>query len=299
MKPISTDPPDKINKKYVGAHVSISGGIEFAPLNAAKIGARAFALFLKNQRQWHAKDYDQNGIEAFKKNCAEHHFHPQHILAHSSYLINLGHPESEGYEKSKSAFLDEIKRCEQLGLLYINVHPGTHLKKITPRECMSRIASAINWTLEQSEQSKGVSVIIENTAGQGSWVGQSFEELAEIIDGVKDKSRVGVCLDTCHLHAAGYDLSSEAAFSETMRQFNLVVGDRYLKGIHLNDAKSTQGSHLDRHHNLGKGEIGIKIFKLIMNDSRFDNIPLILETPDDSLWSNEIKKLYSFVTDKL
>jgi len=278
--------------KYVGAHVSTAGGVENAPLNAQKIGAKAFALFTKNQRQWKAKPLTDKNIDLFKQNCATAGFAPEHILPHDSYLINLGHPEEAGLEKSRAAFLDEMQRCEQLGLQYLNFHPGSHLKKIAPDACLARIAESINLALDQTN---GVTAVIENTAGQGTNMGFRFEHLGAMIDGVNDKSRVGVCLDTCHTYASGYDIKTAAGFDRIMAEFDQVVGIEYLRAMHLNDSKKDHGSRVDRHNSLGKGTLGLEPFKFIMNDPRFDNIPLIMETPDDSLWAKEIKMLYGFV----
>ena len=278
--------------KYVGAHVSAAGGVENTPFNAAEIGARAFALFTKNQRQWRAKPLTAKNIDLFKQNCADAGFSPEHILPHDSYLINLGHPETAGLEKSRAAFLDEMQRCEQLGLQYLNFHPGSHLKKIEPDNCLARIAESINLALDQTD---GVTAVIENTAGQGTNMGFRFEHLAAMIDGVEDKSRVGVCLDTCHTYSAGYDIKTPADFDAVMNEFDKVVGLKYLRAMHLNDSKKDHGSRVDRHHSLGKGTLGLEPFKFIMNDPRFDNIPLVMETPDDSLWAEEIKLLYGFV----
>jgi deoxyribonuclease-4 len=277
--------------KYIGAHVSTSGGVENAPLNAAAIGADAFALFTKNQRQWVAKPLTDESIEAFKTNCAEHGFQAAHILPHDSYLINLGHPEAEKLEKSRTAFLDEMQRCEQLGLDRLNFHPGSHLKQVSESECLTTIAESINWTLEQTA---GVTAVIENTAGQGSNLGYRFEHLAEIIDQVKDKTRVGVCLDTCHSFAAGYDLSTEEWCGKVFEEFDQTVGFEYLRGMHLNDSKKELGSRVDRHHSLGEGVLGLEVFKFIMNDARFDDIPMILETINDDIWAEEIKLLRSY-----
>lgn len=276
--------------KYVGAHVSISGGVENAPLNAKAIGATAFGLFTKNQRQWKAKPLSAQGIEAFKRNCAEAGYEPGQILPHDSYLINLGHPEAEGLEKSRQAFLDEFQRCEQLGLRYLNFHPGSHLNKITESECLTRIAESINMAIDQTRQ---VIAVIENTAGQGSNVGYRFEHLAEIIDQVRDKSRVGVCLDTCHTFTAGYDIQDKKGYDQALEQFDRIVGLDFLKAMHLNDSKKTRGSRVDRHDSIGKGTLGLEIFRSIMNDPRLDRMPLILETPDDTLWPEEIKLLFS------
>lgn len=276
--------------KYIGAHVSAGGGVENAPLNAAKIGARAFALFTKNQRRWEAKPLSEASVQAFKINCEETGVSLEHALPHDSYLINLGHPESEGLAKSRTAFLDEMQRCEQLGLKLLNFHPGSHLNQISEADCLSRIAESINIALQQTN---GVTAVIENTAGQGTNLGYRFEHLAEIIEQVEDKHRVGVCLDTCHTFAAGYDLRTIETCDSTFSEFEKVVGFQYLKGMHLNGSKSTFGSRVDRHHSLDMGELGQSVFIYIMSDSRFDGIPLVLETIDSSRWTEEIEWLYS------
>jgi deoxyribonuclease-4 len=274
--------------KYVGAHVSIQGGVENAPLNAKAIGATAFALFTRNQKQWKSAPLTKKSIDLFKERCEEFGFTAAQILPHDSYLINLGSPEEEGLAKSREAFLDEMRRCEQLGLDRLNFHPGSHLKKISKEECLARIAESINLTLSQTD---GVTAVLENTAGQGSNLGYEFEQLAEIIDQVEDKGRVGVCIDTAHTLAAGYEIRTEEGFKETFEKFDKVVGFKYLKGMHINDSKKDLGSKVDRHDSIGKGLMGMKTFELIMNDPRFDGIPLILETPDETLWSEEIKLL--------
>jgi deoxyribonuclease-4 len=275
--------------KYIGAHVSISGGVENAPVNAHKIGAKAFGLFVKNQRQWEAKPLTRQNIEAFKQNCNEYGYQPGHILPHDGYLINLGHPEKEGIEKSRKAFLDEMQRCEQLGLDRLNFHPGSHLKQISEEACMKRIAESVNIVLDKTE---GVIAVLENTAGQGSNIGYTFEQLRFIIDLIEDKKRIGVCIDTCHSYAAGYDIKTQEGFRRTFEKFDEIIGFHYLKGIHLNDAKKGLGSRVDRHNSLGKGLLGIEAFRHLMNDDRFDDLPIILETPDEDLWPGEIKLLY-------
>ncbi|MES9940494.1 MAG: deoxyribonuclease IV [Candidatus Thiodiazotropha sp. 6PLUC2] len=277
--------------KYVGAHVSASGGVQNAPLNAQSIGARAFALFTKNQRQWRAKPLSEESIEAFKTNLKRVGILSRHVLPHDSYLINLGHPEKEGLEKSRSAFLEEMQRCEQLGLPLLNFHPGATLRKISEQESLQRVADSINWCLDQTQ---GVTAVIENTAGQGSTLGYDFGHLATIIDGIEDKSRIGVCLDTCHTFVAGYDLRTAAACEKTFKEFDLTVGFKYLRGMHLNDSKPELGARVDRHHSLGAGKIGWELFRYIMQDERFDDIPLILETIDDTLWADEIATLYGY-----
>lgn len=276
--------------KYIGAHVSASGGVENAPINAHEIGAKAFALFTKNQKQWFSKALTEENINGFKENCAKFGYTSEYIMPHDSYLINLGNPDSENLKKSRSSFLDEMRRCEQLGITLLNFHPGSHLKQISEEECLDKNAESINITLEKT---KGVVAVIENTAGQGSNVGYKFEHLAHIIDKVEDKSRIGACLDTCHTYTAGYDIKTEEGYKKTFEEFDRIVGFKYLKGIHLNDSKKELASRVDRHDSIGKGLLGEEVFKRIMNDPRFDNIPIILETPDDSLWAEEIKWLYS------
>lgn len=269
--------------KQIGAHVSASGGVEFAPCNAHQIGANAFALFTKNQRQWVSKPLTDESIRLFKENCAKYGFQPEYILPHDSYLINLGHPEEEGLEKSRAAFLDEMQRCEQLGLKLLNFHPGSHLQKIPLEECLSLVAESINLVLAKTQ---GVTAVIENTAGQGSNVGSEFWQLKYIIDRVEDQSRVGVCLDTCHSFTAGYDFLTD--YDSVFQEFEEVVGFQYLRGMHLNDSKKPLASHVDRHDSIGRGFIGFDFFTRLMRDPRFDNMPLILETIDETLWPEEI-----------
>ena len=278
--------------KFIGAHVSASGGVENAPLNANAIGAKAFALFTKNQRQWQSAPLTKENIANFHRNCEQFGYLPEHILPHDSYLINLGHPEAEGLAKSREAFLDEMKRCQQLGLDRLNFHPGSHLRQIAEEECLRLIAESINIALDKTQ---GVTAVIENTAGQGSNLGFRFEQLRYIIDHVDDKSRVGVCIDTCHTFTSGYDILSEAGYAETFSKFDEIVGFSYLKGLHLNDSKKELGSRVDRHDSIGEGFLGKEVFSRIVNDPRFDNLPLILETPEDSLWADEIKMLYELV----
>jgi len=278
--------------KYIGAHVSASGGVENAPVNAHEIGAKAFALFTKNQRQWFSSPLSNENIEKFKKNCSVYGYDPGVILPHDSYLINLGNPAKEALEQSRKSFLDEMRRCELLGLTLLNFHPGSHLKQVSEEECIRIIAESINITLDKT---KGVTAVIENTAGQGSNIGYKFEHLIAIIDLVDDKSRVGVCLDTCHSYTSGYDLRSEEGYEKTLKEFDRIVGLKYLKALHINDSKKEIGSRVDRHENLGKGFLGEDLFRRIMNDPRFDNMPLILETPEETLWEQEIKWLYSLV----
>ena len=277
--------------KYIGPHVSASGGVENAPLNAASVGANAFALFTKNQRQWFSPPLTEKSIEAFKANCAQVGISADHILPHDSYLINLGQPDAESLDKSRRSFIDEMHRCEQLGLTMLNFHPGSHLKLITLEQCLDRIAESINMALDKTQ---GVMAVIENTAGQGTNVGFSFQHIAHIIGKVEDKSRVGVCIDTCHTYSAGYDLKSEEGYAQTFREFDETIGAHYLRAIHLNDTKKAFASRVDRHDSIGKGLLGIEFFKRFMKDSRFDDMPIILETPDEKLWASEIAMLQDF-----
>ncbi len=271
--------------------MSASGGVENAPVNAAAIGAKAFALFTKNQRQWVSPPLSTKSIEAFKAACERYGFAPHQILPHDSYLINLGHPEADGLEKSRTAFIDEMSRCEQLGLDRLNFHPGSTLGKISAEECMARIAESINIALDKTH---GVTAVIENTAGQGSNIGYRFEQLRYIIDLVEDKSRVGVCIDTCHAYSAGYDLSTVEACDDTFAEFDRVIGFGYLRGMHLNDSMKAKGSRVDRHNNIGMGTLGQAVFAYVAADDRFDDMPLCLETPDESRWADEIAMLYRF-----
>lgn len=296
-----------MSDKYVGAHTSASGGVYNAILHAQEIGAKAFALFTKNQKRWDAKPFDTKTLDKWFALLDESGIEPKHILPHDSYLINLGHPEKEKLERSRNAFIDEMQRCEVLGLDRLNFHPGSHLVKFTKKQkedealvgeieekCLDVIAESINIALDKTS---GVCAVIENTAGQGSNLGYKFEHLAYIIDKVEDKSRVGVCIDTCHMFTAGYDIRTKEAYDKTFDEFDKIVGFKYLKGMHINDSKPPLGSRVDRHHNLGKGEIGLDAFRFIMNDERMDDIPLVLETIDESLWADEIKLLYSFIED--
>lgn len=274
--------------KYIGAHVSASGGVENAPLNAHRIGATAFALFTKNQKQWSAPPLTDQSIEKFKNYCKEFDFKPFQVLPHDSYLINLGHPQPEGLAKSRLAFVDEMQRCQQLGLDRLNFHPGSHLKEISEEDSLKRIAESINIALSETE---GVTAVLENTAGQGTNLGYRFEHLKQIIDWVDDKSRVGVCIDTCHAFTSGYDIRTRDGFEETFRQFDAIIGFKYLKGLHLNDSKKDLATRVDRHDSLGVGFIGIDLFSFIMADPRFNSMPLILETPVEEKWPEEIQML--------
>ena len=278
--------------KYVGAHVSASGGVYNAPINAMAIGAKAFALFTKNQRQWAAKELDTKTIDKWFKELEKSGIQAKHILPHDSYLINLGHPELEARAKSFDGFVHEIQRCEILKLDRLNFHPGSHLRKISEEECLNNIAESMNKAIDIT---KDVKLVIENTAGQGSNLGYKFEHLAYIIDKIEDKSRVGVCIDTCHMFTAGYDIRTREAYDKTWNEFDSIVGRKYLMGMHINDSKPELGSRVDRHDSLGLGKIGWDAFRFIMNDDRMNDIPLVLETINEEIWAQEIQALYDLV----
>jgi deoxyribonuclease-4 len=276
--------------KCIGAHVSASGGVFNAPLNAMEIGAKAFALFTKNQRQWVAKPLDEESIKKFKTNLDLSGILPKHILPHDSYLINLGHPQEEKREKSLNAFIDEIQRCDELGLDRLNFHPGSHLNKISEEECLEFISQSMNEALKKT---KNVKLVIENTAGQGSNMGYKLEHLGYLVENSIDRQRVGVCIDTCHFFTSGYDIREKASYENSMKKFDTIIGFEFLAGMHLNDSKPELGSRVDRHESIGKGKIGLEAFRLIMNDERIDDIPMVLETPNSEIWAQEIELLYS------
>lgn len=276
--------------KYIGAHVSATGGVQNTPLAAAEIGAKAFALFTGFSNRWSSKPISPEVADMFRTNCEANGYDASVILPHDNFLINLGSPDAEKLRKSRKSFLDEMKRCEALGLVMLNFHPGSHVGEISEEDCLDLIAESINMTLDETE---GVTAVIESTAGQGTNLGWRFEHIARIIDGIEDKSRVGVCVDTCHTHSAGYDLVSEEGYKKTWEDFDNIIGAKYLRALHLNDNKRTLGSRIDRHELIGKGSLGEDFFIRLVNDPRFDNMPLILETPDPDNWKAEISWLYS------
>lgn len=282
--------PDNRSKKYIGAHVSAQGGVPNAPLEAAGIGARAFALFTGFSNRWSSKAISEDVAEAFKENCRVNGFTPDVILPHDNFLINLGSPDKVKLAMSRKSFLEEMQRCEALGLKMLNFHPGSHVGEMSEEDCLDLIADSINITLGKTE---GVTAVLESTAGQGTNLGWRFEHLARIIDRVEDKSRIGVCVDTCHTHSAGYDLASEEGYAKSWEEFDSVIGAGYLRALHLNDNKRALGSRIDRHELIGKGSLGEEFFIRLVNDPRFDNMPLILETPDPDNWAAEINWLYS------
>lgn len=276
--------------KYIGAHVSAKNGVNDTPLRAKEIGAKAFALFTRNPSRWTSKPLTDKEIDSFKTNCQITGYTPDVILPHDSFLINLGSPDSQKLHLSRVAFLDELHRCEQLGLTMLNFHPGSHVNQIETDDCLDLIADSINDALDQTS---GVKAVIENTAGQGSNLGYAFEQIARIISRIEDKSRIGVCVDTCHAYAAGYDIATPEGYESTWKTFDDTIGLKYLSGMHINDSRKGLGSKIDRHEPLGKGTLGEGFFSMLMNDTRMDNIPLILETPDETIWAEEIAWLYS------
>ncbi|MBS1369451.1 MAG: deoxyribonuclease IV [Lentisphaeria bacterium] len=277
--------------KYIGAHVSISGGVENAPLNAHELGATAFAMFTKNQRQWSAPPLAEESVAAFRANCEKFGYQPEFILPHDTYLINLGQPDPEKRKRSLAAFIDELTRCSELGLVKLNFHPGSHLKEVTLDGELRLIAESVR---EAVDAVPNVSAVFENTAGQGTNVGYEFGQIATMLELVDRPGRVGVCLDTCHTYAAGYDLKSPEGYDRTFEEFGRLIGFEYLQGMHLNDSKSVLGGKLDRHNSIGEGELGLDFFRRLMRDERFDGIPLILETPNEEIWAKEIAMLKEF-----
>ena len=276
--------------KYIGAHVGVSGGVAGTPATAASIGAKAFELFTGSSNRWVSKAISEEAAEEFKANCRLYGFTPGVILPHDNFLINLGSPDAKKLELSRKSFLDEMKRCEQLGLEMLNFHPGSHVNGHSEESCLDLIAESINLTLEQTS---GVTAVLESTAGQGSNMGYLFEHLAHIIGKIEDKSRIGVCIDTCHTYSAGYDLATEEGYLATWNAFDEIIGRDYLRALHLNDDKRELGSRVDRHAPIGEGTLGREFFIRLVNDPRFDDMPLILETPDEERWPEEIAWLYS------
>lgn len=280
--------------KYVGAHVSAEGGAQNAPLEAGQIGAKAFALFTGFSNRWSSKPISDETAESFRANCELYGFKPEVILPHDNFLINLGSPDRQKLAMSRKSFLEEMQRCEKLGLIMLNFHPGSHLGEMSEEECLDLIAESINLTLDKT---KGVTAVLESTAGQGTNLGFKFEHLAHIIDKIEDKSRIGVCVDTCHSHSAGYDFETDDGYKAAWKEFDDIIGRKYLRALHLNDNKRKLGSRIDRHEEIGKGTLGEDFFRRIMNDPRFDNMPLILETPNPEIWKEEINWLYKQIKD--
>ncbi len=274
--------------RLIGAHVSIQGGVFNAPQRARQLGANAMAMFVKNQRRWRDRAFDYEVVQSFKEQLHLAGIASQNVLVHSGYLINLGSPDITVRTNSVAALVDEIQRCEQLGLSRLVLHPGSHLRQISERNCLQLIAEGVNAALDETAN---VMILLENTAGQGSNLGYNFEQLASIIGQVGQAERIGVCIDTCHLWAAGYDLSQEDSYQATWLSFERLIGWSFLYGIHINDSKGGCGSHLDRHAGLGMGAMGSKVLLRLLADERLAVVPWVLETPNYELWSKEISWL--------
>lgn len=274
--------------RFIGPHVSAAGSPAAAIANALSVGATGFALFVKNQRQWVGKPLPEADATAFAAAMAAAPYTACQVLPHAGYLINLANPDPKKHAKSMASFLDELHRCEVLGLDRLNLHPGSHLNQLSPEAACDRVAESINRALTETQ---GVTVVIENTAGQGAYLGAKPSELGRILSGVEDKTRIGFCLDTAHTFAAGYDIRTPDGWNAFLDEVDAAVGLHRLRGLHLNDSKGALGSHLDRHESLGKGFLGWELFETIARDPRMDGIPLILETPDDTLWPEETRHL--------
>lgn len=278
--------------KYVGAHMSIAKGFHDAVFKSIKMKANAMAFFVQSPRSWNSKPLNESLIIQFKKACQENNINPKkQILVHGSYMTNLSNPEKEKRAMSSSLILEEMKKCELLGIGLFNVHPGSTLGKISKKKAITFLAEEINKLIKKTNS---IVFVIETMAGQGNTLGESFQELKNIIDLIEDKTRIGVCIDTCHIYSAGYNIKTKEAFDKVFSSFDKIIGFEYLRGMHLNDSKTPFNSKKDRHEHLGKGSIGLDVFKFIMEDPRFDNIPLIIETPDPNNYPNEIEKLLSF-----
>ena len=278
--------------KLIGVHVSSQPDISAAPAEAHSLGARAFACDLFDATDFKRPPLDDAVADRFIAECLRYGYGPDSILPHSSFMINFGNPDKRKNAMSRKIFIDEMRRCRRLGITMLNFHPGAHLKSIEPSECLTLIADSINRCLEVTD---GVKVVIENTAGQGTALGYTFEQLAAIIDKVEDKSRVGVCIDSCHAFAAGYDMATPEGYDAVWADFDAAVGFGYLSAMHLNDALRPLGSKIDRHAPMGRGYIGEAFFRQLMADPRFDGMPLILETPEPELWRDEIAALYAMI----
>lgn len=279
--------------KLIGAHVSAEPDVSYSPGYAHAIGAKAFAFFTAPSNAWNPAPPPQEVCESFKQNCELYGFTPDSILPHAGFMMNPGSADKRKLAMSRKLLTEEFRRCELLGLTLLNFHPGATLGQVDDETCLRTIAESINIALDKTA---GVKAVIENTAGQGSNLGWDFAHLAFIIDLVEDKSRVGVCIDTCHALAAGYDFATAEGYNKAWQDFDTIIGRDYLCAMHLNDSKREKGSRIDRHAEIGNGHLGIEFFKRLMSDPRTNNIPLILETPNESLWPSEVETLYGYAT---
>lgn len=269
----------------------MAGGVSKAVTNAMDIGANSFALFLKSPRKWVSPDIKDEEAAEFKRLCEKYGYNPRtDVLPHGSYFINLANPDHEKAEKAYGGFIDDLHRCEKLDIGLYNFHPGLSLDG-DHTEALQRLASNINRAIGETSF---VKIVIENMAGHGNLIGSNLQDIRDVIDMVDDKSRVGVCIDTCHTFAAGYDISDQEKWDVFWKQFEDIIGWEYLSAIHLNDSKAPLGANRDLHQKLGYGFLGLEVFRIIANDKRLHNVPIILETPvgkDDSVYGDEIKLL--------
>lgn len=300
------------HKLFIGAHVSAAGGVPNAVQNAIHIGANAFALFLKSQRKWANPPLDETHSINFHEHCNKHDFDQnKHVVPHGSYLVNLAHSDPDRTKQAYDSFLDDLKRCEKLGIALYNFHPGNSVGGDRDA-AIAHLASNLNRAHKETSK---VITLLENMAAGGNVIGSTFEDLRDVIELVEDKSRVGVCLDTCHAFAGGYDLRTPETVQKTMSDFDETVGMKYLRALHLNDSKAPFSSHRDLHANIGTGFLGLRAFHAIMNDERVIGLPMVLETPigvrdengnlqkdakgkemeDKGIWAKEIKLLESLV----
>ncbi|MGB9823613.1 MAG: deoxyribonuclease IV [Candidatus Hydrothermia bacterium] len=275
----------------LGAHISIAGGVELAPERGKSLGCESIQIFTKNQRQWFSKELTSETIETFKSNVKKHKI--KKVVVHDSYLINLAARDIELLNKSREAFIDEAKRAWLLGIPFLVFHPGSNPDL---EEGIKLIAESINETLDKIPD---INLLLETTAGQGNAIGRTFEELARIMELVEKKERVGICFDTAHAFESGYDISNEEGYYKTFETFNSIIGLEKLKCFHLNDSKTPLGSNVDRHEHIGKGLLGLKAFELLLNDVRFHDHPMILETPGaEEFYEENLKVLRSLIRSK-
>ncbi|CDR41546.1 CYFA0S07e03356g1_1 [Cyberlindnera fabianii] len=282
-------------KHKFGAHVSTAGGVSNSVLNARNIGANSFALFLKSPRKWDSPPISKEEEDEFKRLCDLHGYDPKtDILPHGSYLLNLANPDSEKADKAYGGFLDDLQRCEQLGIGLYNFHPGSSLDS-DHSQALKRLAGKIN---EAIAATSTVKIVLENMAGKGNLIGSDLQDIKDVIDMIDNKDRVGVCLDTCHAFSAGYDIRTEELFDKFIEKFDTIVGKEYLCAIHLNDSKAPFAANVDLHQKLGLGFLGLEVFRVISNHPRLEGIPIVLETPvgkDETYWGEEIKLLESMI----
>jgi len=280
--------------KMLGGHISVTGGIRNAPERARAATCDCMQIFSKNQMQWQSKPLDLDDAEQYKANMGAHGV--KETVIHDSYLINLSSSDKALMKKSREAFLEEAVRAKHLGVRNLIFHPGAHVGS-GEQTGLKRIAESLNWVRKEAG-SGDVCFVLEITAGQGTVLGHSFEQLAKVIDMLDDQKNAGVCFDTCHAYAAGYDIKTRKGYETTFEAFDDVLGADRMRAMHLNDSKGKQGSHLDRHEQIGEGFLGLECFAHFMNDDRWDGIPMVLETPEgETRYKQELKALRSLVKD--